>query len=408
MRVSAHEKDSERVISALVSEFEDFQVDNTSINRSVLDVSERSRKSIFRWSGQFPPELVRALLDRYAAPESVILDPFAGSGTVLFESAAKHLSCFGADINPAAVELSKTVLFCNVKVKDRVVCLNNARELLQAFSEKINNGHGTDMKLCDNDYIVFRQIVGSAEEPLVKSILLNVLMRFSSLREKDRLKGLWNAFEVHKKIIEELPYSTKRYDVFNADARKLPIKSKSVDLVITSPPYINVFDYYKNYKKAAYVANWSTSETAKMEIGHYRKTGNRFLDIVHYAIDIYEVFRDIRRVMKDEGRLILIIEDESEIMGVRFRNSELLYALAVGQSWFRMVTKQEREFVGRSGKIVREHLLHFVPEKESINADQNFPTGVAFCFLKGSLQKAKGTARVVLSDAIMKANSISH
>ncbi|MBN6367905.1 hypothetical protein JZL89_21475, partial [Providencia rettgeri] len=38
-------------------------------------------------------------------------------------------------------------------------------------------------------------------------------------------------------------YGMSSYKVFNADSKKLPISNSSVDLIITSPPYLTRIDY---------------------------------------------------------------------------------------------------------------------------------------------------------------------
>jgi len=39
-------------------------------------------------------------------------------------------------------------------------------------------------------------------------------------------------------FVLKLPYSEKPINAYNADARNIPLENSSVNLVITSPPYI--------------------------------------------------------------------------------------------------------------------------------------------------------------------------
>jgi hypothetical protein len=66
----------------------------------LLNIEEKNRSNLFAWRGQFSPQLVECLLDAYCLPGSVVLDPFAGSGTVLFEAALRSLPAYGFEINP--------------------------------------------------------------------------------------------------------------------------------------------------------------------------------------------------------------------------------------------------------------------------------------------------------------------
>jgi len=54
-----------------------------------LNVTQKTRSNPFSWRGQFTPELVEYFLDVHADSDSLIADPFSGSGTVLLESLKK-------------------------------------------------------------------------------------------------------------------------------------------------------------------------------------------------------------------------------------------------------------------------------------------------------------------------------
>ena len=53
------------------------------------------------------PQIARRLLDRYAHPKDIVLDPFCGSGGVLVEARLAHMSSVGIDINPLACLLAR-------------------------------------------------------------------------------------------------------------------------------------------------------------------------------------------------------------------------------------------------------------------------------------------------------------
>ena len=78
------------------------------IAKEKLNITEKIRSNLFSWRGQFSPQLVEVILDAYCSPNSVILDPFVGSGTVLLEAGIFEFEAYGFEINPAACILSKT------------------------------------------------------------------------------------------------------------------------------------------------------------------------------------------------------------------------------------------------------------------------------------------------------------
>ncbi len=123
----------------------------------------------------------------------------------------------------------------------------------------------------------------------------------------------------------------------HADARCLPVKNQTVDLVVTSPPYVNVFNYHQNNRPAMELLGWNILTVAKSEFGSNRKNrGNRFLTLVQYCVDVLETLLELKRVLKYEGRVVIIVGRESNIRGVSFQNGSIVATLAL-LSGFRLV-----------------------------------------------------------------------
>ena len=121
----------DEIIGALLSEFDHFSIDRSSTPQARLDLVHRHRTSLFPWRGQFSPELIELILTEYARSDSVVADPFVGSGTTLFEAARKSLSCLGGEINPAAVMMSRTVHFVNLKPLERESHIRAAQAIIE-------------------------------------------------------------------------------------------------------------------------------------------------------------------------------------------------------------------------------------------------------------------------------------
>ena len=85
-----------------------------------------------------------------------------------------------------------------------------------------------------------------------------------------------NADAVHKTwsrlehIVRDLPESDRLVTVHHADARALPIDSNSVDMVLTSPPYINVHNYHQTFRRSVEALDWDVLALARSEIGSNR------------------------------------------------------------------------------------------------------------------------------------------
>src|SRR3954447_11551486 len=69
---------------------------------------ERHRfHSICPYFAMFPEAFVRRNLLAWSKPNDLILDPFSGRGTTVFESLLNGRRALGCDLNPVAVCLSK-------------------------------------------------------------------------------------------------------------------------------------------------------------------------------------------------------------------------------------------------------------------------------------------------------------
>jgi len=117
----------------------------------------------------------------------------------------------------------------------------------------------------------------------------------------------WRMWSKLSKVVRELPYSSQPIDIFHTDARQVPCPPSSVDLVITSPPYINVFNYHQPYRKSIESLNWNVLQVAKSEIGSNRKPrSNRFLTVIQFCLDIAQTLHELARVCRANGGLIFV------------------------------------------------------------------------------------------------------
>lgn len=161
-------------------------------------------------------------------------------------------------------------------------------------------------------------------------------------------------------IARSLPESDQPVTVIRTDARVLPIDVGSVDLVVTSPPYINVHNYHQKFRRSVEALGWDVLTAASSEIGANRQNrGNRFLTVIQYSLDMVLALREMTRVTVPGGRLILIVGRESMVRGVPFFNGQLVAELAVNGVGLESERRQERQFINRYGNKIREDILHF-------------------------------------------------
>ncbi|HEU5352427.1 MAG TPA: hypothetical protein VFU55_12600 [Terracidiphilus sp.] len=347
--------------TTLQSSFDQLAIDRSEIPQRFLDLDERVRTNPFPWRGQFSPGLIDVFLSTYGSRGMVVFDPFAGVGTTLFEAGRKQLACLGTEVNPAAVAMAETIGAVALDVQRRRTLIRKCRMLLERI---LPPSHGPLFGSQDTETDIPRRIAQLTRQlpdgGLERNVLTNVLIRICEI-ENPTSDDAIRALHQHSEIVESLPVSSELYAIANADARQLPLKDCYVDLALTSPPYINVFNYHQNNRRAMELLGWNLLHVAKSEFGSNRKhRGNRFLTVIQYCLDMEAMLRELRRVMKRDGRAIFVVGRESNVLGVAFQNGALVGALAENCG-FEIVLRQERKFKNRFGTLIYEDLIHLKP-----------------------------------------------
>ena len=400
----------------LLEEIENIPCDRKSIPQESLDLANKFRTSLFPWRGQFSPELIELFLKKYSQDTSVILDQFVGSGKTLFEAARRGLDCYGAEINPSAIEMASTVHFVNLPLTERKQSIQTAvmlaEECIHPFTWDLfsyqNHEQPPRQNFGDAIEASFGKILKQAEkQPYVYNLLTNAIIRFMSYENPRSETDFLRALQELAAVVKNLPYSRKEYGVFHADARAIPLPDASVDIIITSPPYINVFNYHQNNRPAMELIGWDLLDIARSEIGSNRKNRqNRFLTVVQYALDMLDVLKEMRRLLRSNGRAIIVMGRESNVRGLRFKNGLLVAALASGGSGFRLETRQERKFKNKFGEIIYEDILHLLPDPLGRIADDSFARSLAEWSLLEASINAEEEVRNEALNARERASSI--
>ncbi len=322
----------------------------------MLNIEEKIRSNLFAWRGQFSPQLIQYLLDAYCLPGSVVLDPFAGSGTVLYEAAAMSLAAYGFEINPAAWCFSKVYEFANTTLEERKLIISELRHRINDEFQMIL--FADDHLSADLVEIKVTRIADSINDQA--KILCNALIVLLDIYNNPITNGLVHGkFNALAELILCLPFSDQPIKADLQDARALPLKDESIDFTITSPPYINVFNYHQNYRRSVELLGWDLLRVARSEIGSNRANrGNRFFTVIQYCIDIARSLQELSRVLTSEGRAILIVGHESRVLGAPFYNANIIDQIARTSGFFEIVLRQQRVFVNRFGKAIREEILN--------------------------------------------------
>lgn len=368
----------------LSSYLEATPLDMTEISTERLNIENKERSNLFPWNGQFSPQFVEVLLERYADRKTRILDPFCGSGTVLSEAAGLGMAATGIEVNPAAYVLARTYSFCNVMPDVRDDALNAVEDKLKII---LPIGWpllaATDRKPADlyqQELVTLRDRSSAYERTVLESFI--ILADFFKGINASKLAKTWGKI---RQIIENLPHNANSIEVYHGDGR-FPNPAIPFGLVLTSPPYINVYNYHQQYRASAEALGWDLLEVAKTEIGSNRKhRGNRFLTITQYCLDLTLTLHSLWAATSHNAKLIFILGRESRVRGIPFLNGEIAARLAIDAVGYRLLLRQERVFTNRFGQRIYEDILHLAKGGERISDSQERARIVADLILRQAL-----------------------
>lgn len=254
--------------------------------------------------------------------KGTLLDPFCGSGTIVYEAQKHGLIALGVDNNPLAIQIAKA---------------------------KIYNGTTNSILLCESIVNKAKEIYNSGKYELMPDVPLRsfhqqtaaeimcVKLFFDEM--DDFLKGafygaialaaracngyMWTSSTVGKNIepkvycdfFEKFLAKTKKHarffnsdtcpgaTIYAGDSRKLSalIPPKSVDYVFTSPPYFDGLDYTAYYGKLIYEIFEVDRVAVKRDLIQYADS---------YENDMREVLRELDIVTTDDALIIFVVGDK--------------------------------------------------------------------------------------------------
>jgi hypothetical protein len=216
------------------------------------------------------------------------------------------------------------------------------------------------------------------------------------------------AFQIYRRAVEPLPPSELPLHAYERDARATGLSDAEVDVVLTSPPYINVFNYHQNYRKVMELLGYLPLEAAHSEIGANRKhRGNRFFTVVQYCLDMLGALVEMHRVLAPGGVAVIVIGRESTVRGRSFPNGSALFALAMGTGAFGLTRRHERVFVSRYGTRVFEEVLVLRAQPQAPQAHASLARSVGALLLENALSGAPADVRYDLEAALEQTSRIA-
>ncbi len=391
---------------------------NTEIpdGSSILIVSKDQSyltHGIHKFPAKFFPELPRYLIRKYSSPQSIVLDPMCGSGTVVLEALLNSREGIGIDIDPMAHLITKvkttpleptSLQLAAASLVMQVQKLDSATE----YTPNIPQFHYRDnwfqpsvlrelalindsielvssslpIEVCNDFQDFFKVIMSSiirdmsnADPHCTRTVLRKKVVKKISpgdtlSRFKEVLLEQCKNMTEFSHVCEDLQFL--KISLPDTNALETGLVHETVDLAITSPPYINAVDYPRTHQLEMYWLGFlgdgplsklkrtyiGTETVYKHEYENLKTLGITTLDTLLeriYQQDprrsyiVFKFFDEMKRqlsetlrVLKPGGRYCIAIGNNI-VRGVRINSHDILAQIATEHVGFSL----ERMFFSR-------------------------------------------------------------
>lgn len=338
----------------------------------------------FKYPCKFIPEIPRWAIKKYCTQEnSNILDPFMGSGTTLLESLIIGHNAYGADVDDVAKLITrvKTTIFdieeieyinnifnmINTNItnsdiepiipnidnlehwfpKENIILLGKLRVLIEQIEDK---------RFIDFFKVCFISIIkkcsfadDSSPKPYVSSKVIKVpsnpISEFNSVFKR-YITGIKNLSMLNRK---------NNIHIIQGNALNIDI-NKEIDLAITSPPYINAFDYGRTLRLEnlwlGFLTESELRNKKKIYVGTEKiKPNEEILDL--NILEESNLLKDYynRLIHIDQKRALIVkkfFEDmKTNMLEVRKNlKDEGYYCIVIGNSTIRKIEIESWKVLG--------------------------------------------------------------
>ena len=355
----------------------------------------RKMDRIHPYPAKFTVDLAINYIEKYSKVNDTIYDPFLGSGTTLL--AAKYLkrNGVGTDINYIAILISrfKALNLTDDDFKQLNVFINKIKN---TSIDKIKNTELIFYKSVDHwfcfDAICFLsylkhqiKLLNNYNQIIFCNTIMSSIINTISNQESDTryaaivkpkvnilfCKDLFvKKFEYSLDLCANMQKNSFSEDIYLHNSKNCNdiIKEKSVDLVLTSPPYPNTYDYYLYHKHRMKWLEYDVNYSMQEEIGSRREYSSLKHTKDKFNKDMFEILYAVNKTLKIGGYAVLVMGD-GKINGELYEAKSNLESICQKLNWklidysFTYLDHTSRSFqktFREKGK--KEHVMVFIKE----------------------------------------------
>lgn len=392
-------------------------VDYSQEYGSIMQFGKNKSVYIHRWypfvegySKEFILKIVDEYKKTYECKDIVCLEPFAGSGTTPLELQNLGCLCYSFEVSPFMYDLACCKMETTYTLKSfdnyykQMVCycekpdLYSEEKIITGFKTLVENDNidkwllNRDVRLGTLDILEgIKKFHSQKYQRLFKVALASILLEVSNVyrngkcvsykenwsenvkysREDvheiylNRLKTIFRGdiLQMEKTKTKKKLFSNRKY-CYNGDCRKLiynKIPDNSINLVITSPPYLNSRDYTDTYmvelKALEYMGDlsevrelrektlrshvqikWGELETLEIDelkkvlssLENYKKQfwNSELLNMIRgYFLDIDALFKGLNKKMRSNGMIFFNVAN-SAYYNIEIKVDEIVCKIA--------------------------------------------------------------------------------
>ena len=297
--------------------------------------------SLHPYPAKFPPQLPKRILQQYAVKGQTILDPFCGSGTTLVEARIFGLNAIGVDVNGLSVLLSQVKATSLSQMQFSII-----ESFIEEMQEEIfkwnisgrpkikvkeieGQDHWFQKNVSEEISFLLNKISEQSDAEIknfLKIVLSSIIVRVSNQDSDTRFaaieKNVADCYTLEQFCKKAKEYNSRMFEfsklvnentdlkVFNADSRDLNfIPDNSIDIIITSPPYANTYDYYLYHKFRKRWLDLDVKFAQYNEIGSRREYSSLKENKKKWNEDLIKCFKEMQRVLKPNQLAFIVIGD---------------------------------------------------------------------------------------------------
>ncbi len=392
-----------------------------SNNSNSISPEDRAFHDWYRFVLSYPPHLVKDYINNFELDgQSIILDPFCGAGTTIVEAKLNRIKAVGLEANPFPYFASTVKTNWNIDPDELELFAAQVSD--SAYAELIDQGIddraltcSSNVELITLDEQAIRAMIKNSISPLPLHktlVLLEQINRYQNrpihkygilalgkalvtsignlrfgpevgvgkIKKDVPVVAVW-MYEIRKMIGDLKLISGTDYPqttLFLADAREpaKTVKEKSIDAIITSPPYPNEKDYtrttrlesvvlgffedmahLRGFKKTLLRSNtrgvyksddddkWvadiqeiqrlaATIEARRIELGKtsgFEKLYARVTKL--YFGGMARHFSELTKILKPGAKLAYVVGDQASYLQVMIRTGQILAEIAERQGY---------------------------------------------------------------------------